>query len=90
MIHIQVEEARRLKARSIQFKEDYFGTHYNQNVKRQTQRENFKSGKREMTHHIQGKLHMFINRFVCGNLVGQGRMERYIQSAKREKKNPTN
>lgn len=35
-----------------------------------------------MTHHIQGNPYKSISKLVCWNLVGQERMEQYIQSAK--------
>lgn len=56
-------------------------------IKLKNQRQNSESSKRRKTYHVQGSPNKIIGRFLSRNLAEQERMEWYIQSAQRKKKN---
>ena len=44
-------------------------------------KENFENSKRKMTCHIQKNPHKTVNRFLSKNLIGQEKVESYVQNA---------
>lgn len=68
-MNISIQEAQKTPSRLNS--ETHPQTHYNQTVKRQSQRENLESNERTATHHIQEIFNTIISKFLIRNFGGQ-------------------